>query len=67
MPSRAEEAELAVRVRSLGAELRAKKIEKALLARTTASRKGKLSLGRMRMEELRGADVVALGSKENPQ
>jgi circadian clock protein KaiC len=54
----AEEAELEVRVTSLKAELVAKQVEKALLARTTESLKGALSLGRTRMRELRGADVA---------
>ena len=39
----AEEAELEVRVKSLQAELVAKQVEKALLARTTESREGELS------------------------
>ena len=52
----AEEAELEVRVKSLQVELAAKQVEKALLARTTESRKGELSQGRTRMRELRGAD-----------
>jgi circadian clock protein KaiC len=59
----AEEAELVVRVRSLQVELEAKQVEKALLARTTETRKGELSLGRTRMGELRGADVTASGRK----
>jgi circadian clock protein KaiC len=54
----AEEAELEVRVTSLKAELVAKQVEKALLARTTESLQGALSLGRTRMRELRGADVA---------
>lgn len=54
----AEEAELEVRMRSLGVELEAKRIEKALLARTTVTRKGDESRGRARMEELRGADAA---------
>jgi circadian clock protein KaiC len=53
----AEEAELEVRVKSLLVELEAKQVEKALLARTTKSQEGELSQGRMRMSELRGADV----------
>jgi len=59
----AEEAELVVRVRSLQVELEAKQVEKALLARTTETRKGELSLGRTRMGELRGADVTASARK----
>ena len=54
----AEEAELEVRVRSLQTELVAKQVEKALLVRTTESRKGELSRGRTRMRELRGADAA---------
>jgi circadian clock protein KaiC len=53
----AEEAELGVRVKALEVELQAKQVEKALLARTTRSRKGELSLGRTRILELRGADA----------
>ena len=59
----AEEAELQVRVRSLQVELEAKQVEKALLARTTKTRKGELSQGRTRMRELRGADAVIAGRK----
>ena len=59
----AEEAELEVRVRSLQVELDAKHVEKALLARTTESRKGELSQGRTRMKELRGADAAIPGRK----
>jgi circadian clock protein KaiC len=54
----AEEAELEVRVKSLQVELEAKQVEKALLARTTESRKGELSRGLTRMGELRGADAA---------
>jgi len=53
----AEEAVLEVRAKSLQTELLAKQVEKTLLARTTESRKGELSRGRIRMRELRGADV----------
>ena len=59
----AEEAELEVRLKSLQAELVAKQVEKALLARTTESRKGELSRGRTRMRELRGADAAIPGRK----
>ena len=59
----AEEAELEVRVKSLQAELEAKQVEKALLARTTESREGELSRGRTRMGELRGADAAIPGRK----
>jgi len=57
----AEEAVLEVRAKSLQTELIAKKVEKTLLVRTTASRKGELSHGRIRMRELRGADVAKRG------
>jgi circadian clock protein KaiC len=59
----AEEAELEVRVQSLKVELEAKQVEKALLARTTETRKGELSQGRTRMGELRGADAAVPGRK----
>jgi circadian clock protein KaiC len=59
----AEEAELHVRMKSLQVELEAKQVEKALLARTTESRKGELSLGLVRMGELRGADAALPGRK----
>ena len=52
----AEEAVLEVRAKSLKTELLAKKVEKALLIRTTESRKRAMSGGRARMRELRGAD-----------
>jgi circadian clock protein KaiC len=54
----AEEAVLEVRAKSLKTELVAKQVEKALLVRTTESRKRELSGGRRRMRELRGADVA---------
>jgi len=54
----AEEAVLKVRAKSLQTELMAKKIEKSLLVRMTASRKGEVSRGRIRMRELRGADAA---------
>ncbi len=59
----AEVAELEGRLRSLGAELEAKKVEKALLERTTAKRKGNLSRKRTRVAELRGADVAGAKDK----
>ena len=59
----AEEAVLEVRAKSLQTELLAKQVEKTLLARTTESRKGELSRGRVRMGELRGADVAKKGRK----
>jgi circadian clock protein KaiC len=52
----AEEAVLEVRAKSLRTEIVAKKVEKALLVRTTEGRKRELSGGRNRMRELRGAD-----------
>jgi circadian clock protein KaiC len=54
----AEEAVLEVQAKSLQTELVAKKVEKSLLVRTTASRQGELSRGRIRVRELRGADVA---------
>lgn len=54
----AEEAVLEVRARSLQTELVAKQAEKALLVRTTESRERERSLGRSRLRELRGADVL---------
>jgi circadian clock protein KaiC len=57
----AEEAVLEVRAKSLKTELVAKKVEKALLIRTTESRKRELSGGRARMRELRGADLAKSG------
>jgi circadian clock protein KaiC len=59
----AEEAELAVRVRSLHVELEAKQVEKALLARTRESDKGGISRDRTRIGELRGADATAAPRK----
>jgi circadian clock protein KaiC len=53
-----EAAELEVRAKSLQIEIEAKQVEKALLTRTTESRKGELSRGRTRLEELRGADAA---------
>ena len=54
----AEEAELEVRVKSLQTELAAKKVEKTLLTRTTATREREVSRGDDRMRELRGADAA---------
>jgi circadian clock protein KaiC len=59
----AEEAELAVRAKSLQTELVAKQVEKSLLARTTQSRQGEVSRGRSRMRELRGADATVRSRK----
>jgi circadian clock protein KaiC len=54
----AEEAVLEVRVKSLQTELVAKRVEKSLLARTSRSRLGQLSEGRVRMRQLRKADAT---------
>jgi circadian clock protein KaiC len=54
----AEEAVLEVRAKSLQTELVAKQVEKTLLNRTTASREGALSRGRIRMQQLRGGDAA---------
>jgi circadian clock protein KaiC len=54
----AEEAVLEVRAKSLQTELLAKQVEKTLLSRTTHSRKGELSRGRVRIRELRGGDTA---------
>lgn len=59
----AEEAVLKVRAKSLQTELLAKKLEKALLVRTTASHKGELSREHVRIRELRGADA---GKRRRP-
>jgi circadian clock protein KaiC len=63
----AEEAVLRVRAKSLNTELLAKKVEKALLVRTTESRKRELSGGQSRMQELRGADVAKPKRKRSSQ
>jgi circadian clock protein KaiC len=52
----AEEAELAVRLKSLQAELLAKQAEKTLLAQATQWREQEYLRGRTRVQELRGAD-----------
>ena len=59
----AEEAELEVRIKSLRVELEAKHVEKALLTRTSEIRKGELSQGRSRLDELRGADTSSTRRK----
>lgn len=59
----AEEAVLEVRAKSLQTELAAKKVEKTLLARTTASRDEELARGRTRLQELRGSDIKVPGRK----
>ena len=62
----AEEAVLKERVKSLQTELLAKQVEKTLLARTSASRKGELSRGHTRMHELRSGDVAKPRPKVKP-
>jgi circadian clock protein KaiC len=59
----AEEAVLEVRMKSLQTELVAKQVEKTLLARATASRRGALSRGRIRIQELRGGDAAITRQK----
>lgn len=59
----AEEAELQVRLKSLGVELEAKQVEQELLARTTASHEKESRRGRTRMRELRGADAAPSSRK----
>ncbi len=59
----AEEAVLEVRAKSLQTELLAKQVEKTLLSRTTDSRKGELSRGRVRIRELRGGDAAKPAAK----
>ena len=59
----AEEAELKVQLQALQVALDAKQVEKALLASTTQTRKGELSQGRTRMQELRGSDAAKPGRK----
>ena len=54
----AEEAELEVRLKAVQVELVAKQAEKSVLIRSTKNRKGELSRGRTRMQELRGADAA---------
>ncbi len=54
----AEEAVLEVRAKAVQTELLAKQVEKTLLERTTASRKGELSRGHTRIQELRGGDAA---------
>lgn len=63
----AEEAELALRVKSLQRELVAKQAEKALLLRATQSHEGELSRGRTEIKELRGDDdTLADGKASSP-
>jgi circadian clock protein KaiC len=54
----AEEADLEARLKALQVELVAKQLEKDLLIRSTKNRKGELSRGHTRMQELRGADAA---------
>lgn len=63
----AEEAVLEVRAKSLQTELLAKRVEKTLLAQTTASRALELSRGRTRMRELRGGDVTTRRLNAGPK
>ena len=53
----AEEAVLMVRAKAVETELIAKQVEKTLLDRTTKSRLGQLSRGRVRMQQLRKGDA----------
>ena len=59
----AEEAEIAVRMKSLQVELAAKQAEKALLTRSDVRRADELSRGRTHMRQLRGADAAAVRLK----
>lgn len=59
----ADEAELEVRLKALHVELLAKKLEKALLARTKQEYESELSRGRDQMRELRGADATKRAGK----
>ncbi|HEX7830305.1 MAG TPA: circadian clock protein KaiC [Thermoanaerobaculia bacterium] len=54
----AEQAELEARVKLLQVELTAKMTEKAVLARSSEAYERELELGRERMRELRGSDVI---------
>jgi len=56
----AEEAELAVKLKSLQTELVAKQVEKALLTRTSMSRERELAGELSRIRESRGADATNL-------
>ncbi len=59
----AEEAELLVRLKSLEVHLLAKQVEKTALVRAGESRESELSLGRIRVGELRGADSPTASNK----
>ena len=63
----AEEAVLEVRAKSLQTELVAKQVEKALLVRTTDSHERESAVRKIRMSELRGADVPRSPRKTKPQ
>jgi circadian clock protein KaiC len=62
----AEEAVLQVRAKSVQTELVAKKVEKALLLRTTETREREFVGRRVHMLELRGADTAKRRSKGKP-
>jgi circadian clock protein KaiC len=62
----AEEAVLQVRAKSVQTELVAKKVEKALLLRTTETREREFVGRRVHMLELRGADTAKQRSKGKP-
>jgi circadian clock protein KaiC len=62
----AEEAVLRVRAKSLQTELVAKKVEKALLLRTTETRELEFVGRRVHMRELRGADTAKRRRKGKP-
>ena len=59
----AETAELEQRMKSLQVQIDAKRAEMAVLVRATHSGEEKLSQGRSRMRELRGADTPTAGRK----
>lgn len=59
----AEEAVLEVQAKSVQTELLAKQVEKTLLNRTSKSRENELARGRVRLGELRGADVALPAAK----
>jgi circadian clock protein KaiC len=59
----AEEEVLAVRLKSLSVELKAKTVEKSLLVRTAATREEELTRGQTRLHELRGGDAAASAPK----
>ena len=61
----AEVAEIEVQLRSLAVELEAKKVEKALLARTNVERKSSLASKHSRLDELRGADLGGTRNKRD--